>query len=66
MFIDRGFGFVEKLCHLILGEPDGFFLPAENGRRNRASQRAVIFLLDERSDNLNPLPEPSLPDTPPR
>jgi hypothetical protein len=26
VFIDGGFGFAEKLCHLILGEPDGFFL----------------------------------------
>ena len=26
MFIDGEFGFAEKLCHLILSEPDGFFL----------------------------------------
>ena len=26
VFIDGRFGFAEKLCHLILGEPDSFFL----------------------------------------
>ena len=43
VFIDGGFGFAEKLCHLILGEPDGFFLhPGLN------SDAAVLGLIQQK------------------
>ena len=43
VFIDGGFGFPEKLCHLILGQPDGFFLHPDFN-----SYAAVLGLIQQK------------------